>query len=172
MSFNWFNFINTNKRQILGKDNRRVITVSIAKDSAVRTFTNELLKIPSDLFYVSQEDIGIYVDELKKIKDFEEGNMKMYAYCFLISRSFNYDYELINNSYVKIQEIASSIFKQFNGAKDNLFGEFQKDIYINCFTIIRTRLLNSSTKEDVQEYYGEMFEEGEIDRRDDLFYGD
>lgn len=126
---------------------KKITTVGLAKDAVLRRFQNELIKLPD----ISQNDIIIYSRDLERIEDFEEGNMKMYAYCYPLARMYNFDYNNMKENYESVKEKGLSMFKEFKKDDDNstkliTIMEFLADIYIYCYKIIATRDKNKMTR--------------------------
>lgn len=160
MPFDYNIFIGNEKKNEEEK-HKKIFTLSDAKETAVRKFIMEMATV-EEYYSISEVDKNIYINELKKINNYEEGNMKMYLYCFLILRSIDYDITLVTPELIK--EHSKRIFHTFEQMHPELFIEFCKDILTNIALIFKTR-----TKEDYSEIdENEVYLEGELEQRKNL----
>jgi hypothetical protein len=175
------NFIpNTKKKLLLYKESKKITSTTFLKENTIRKFYIELSKIPDYIYKVDNNEKYIYKNDLMKIEDFEEGNMKFYAYCFLISRSFNFNYDefkkkfFVEKMYVsKLNEIYEQ-FKPSNVLSEffDTYLEFIKDISINCYVIMKIRNFSGDINYDQYEEEEEEIDEEDFENRRDMFIFD
>ena len=162
------------------KETKKITSNTFLKENTLSKFVAELSKIPANIFRVDDKEKHIYKNRLSKITDFEEGNMKFFAYCFLISRFFNFDYQNMLENFedsiytgkLNIIEIYDQFFSS-SDEKDNKplsFLDFMRDVFINCYVIINADSENEIN--EIREGYDdekEEIDEISFEQRKDMF---
>ena len=168
MSFNLRNFIPYKSKEQKKKDTKKKTTNETYKELALRNFESEMNKINTSLFQINDQDRNNFKDDLVRILDFEEGNMKLFLYCFLLLRNYNYNYNLLLEDYSNLKRTFLEIFKLFinNENQENKFLYFVIDIYTTCKVILLNR---HSEKKYEYNTRTDFFAEDEIEKRQDLF---
>jgi predicted ATP-grasp superfamily ATP-dependent carboligase len=177
-------FIPKKKKEIYSlAENKKIMSNTFLKQNVLRKFMVEISKIPSDIFKVDEREKHQYRAILDKIEDFEESNVKFFAYCFLIARHFEFNYEnLVKNFYeeqekdnLKIGKIIDIFFSQDEEDKKiNKEGaylyKFLFDIFINCKVVIDTRNKYSNMAIDFSYQDDEEdIDPAEFEKREKIF---
>lgn len=120
---------------------KKITSLETTQMMSIRGFLKEISNL-SEKYKVSSYEINLYITILKTIKDFEEGNMKLYVYCFMISRNYNFVYEELKKDIYGMVEELTYIYQFFSpDMKEDMFRDFCRDIYVNCLIICRARNL-------------------------------
>lgn len=141
------------KNEDLSFKKKKITSLETAQMMAIRGFIKELNTLP-EKYKISSYEITLYIDILKSIKDFEEGNMKMFAFCFMVSRNYNFIYEDLKKDQ---NNMAQELWYIYSFFEPNLnfesFRDFCRDMYINCFVVCRARnaVENKIIEEEIED---------------------